>query len=141
MSCASSFQTSETPFSTDTVPQTGALNGARESSRFAQAVQRVENCLAAMQKINEQIAGLAEQRRKVQDELRGIQCQMNEEFDRILKPARAGNGAGNGAQSKVVARNVPCGAEIKPALRLDSRGDSRMDLIEEANELAARAAS
>jgi hypothetical protein len=136
MSCAS-FQASETPFSTESVPHAGASNGARDSSRFALAVQRVENCLAAMQKINEQITGLAEQRRKVQDELRGIQCQMNEEFDRILKPARATNGA----PGKVVARNVPCGAEIKPALRLDARTDSRLDLIEEANELAARAAS
>src|SRR5437588_3071080 len=84
----SSSQAPVTPFSTDLMPQS-----SRESSPFAQAVQRVENCLAAMQKINEQIAGLAEQRRKVQDELRGIQCQMNEEFDRILKPARAPSAA------------------------------------------------
>src|SRR4051812_48804860 len=132
MSCTS-FQTSETPFSSDQVSQPGS----RESSPFAQAVQRVENCLAAMQKINEQISGLAEQRRKVQDELRGIQCQMNEEFDRILKPARAPSAA----PGKVVARNVPCGAELKPALRMDSRQDARLDLTEEANELAARVAS
>ena len=133
MSCTSSFQTSETPFSTDTLPE----SGLREPSRFAQAVLRVENCLAGMQKINEQIAGLAEQRRKIQDELRGIQCQMNEEFDRILKPARA---AGS-APAKVVARNTPCGSEIKPVLRMDSRSDSRLDLMDQAEELSGRAAS
>ncbi len=133
MSCTS-FQTSETPFSSESASNTGS---SRESSPFAQAVQRVENCLTAMQKINEQIAGLAEQRRKVQDELRGIQCQMNEEFDRILKPARAPSSA----PAKVVARNVPGGAEMKPALRMDSRQDARLDLMEDASELAARAAS
>ena len=107
MPCSTSSSV-PSPFSSESVPQPCC----REPSRFAQALQRVEGCLASMQKINEQIAGLAEQRRKVQDELRGIQCQMNEEFDRILKPARAGNVAGNvagnGAQGKVeeLARRV-----------------------------------
>ena len=94
------------PFSAD------SLN--RDQSCFAQAVQRVENCLTSMQRINDQISSLAQQRRKLQDELRGIQCQINEEFERILKPTRSAP-----APAKVVSRTVT--PEPVTALRMESR--------------------
>jgi hypothetical protein len=72
----------------------------REPSKFAAAVQRVEACLAGIQGINERMAAMAEQRRQMYDELRTIQGQINEEFDRILtKPGRA-------TPTKVVTRAV-----------------------------------
>jgi hypothetical protein len=108
----------------------------REPSRFAQAVTRVENCLASMQRIGEQIASLAEQRRKLQDELRGIQCQINEEFERILKPSRP-------TGAKVVSRSVagPDNAPpAPPSLRMDA--SSRLPEPEPPEEtVLARAAS
>jgi hypothetical protein len=108
------------PFSADTL--------SREQSRFAIVIQRVENCLSSMTRINEQIQSLVEQRRKIQDELRGIQCQINDEFERILKPARP-------AATKVVARAV--NGENGSGLKMDSRLPP-----EPADEIAlARAAS
>jgi hypothetical protein len=74
----------------------------REPSRFALAVQRVEACLASIAGINERITALAEQRRKIHEELRGIQGQINEEFERVLAKA----GKGGGGPTKVVARTV-----------------------------------
>jgi hypothetical protein len=109
----------------------------REPSRFALAVTRVENCVANMNRIGEQMASLAEQRRKLQDELRGIQCQINEEFERILKPSRPN-------PAKVVSRSVagsdngsssaPCSSPL--------RMESRLPELEPVDEQTlARAAS
>ena len=101
----------------------------REMSCFAQSVQQVETCLANLQRLNEQIAALAAQRRKIQDELRGIQSQFNEEFDRILKPARP-------AAAKVISRAVASGSA--PALRMEVRaGNAKNDDAETLSRAAS----
>lgn len=98
----------------------------REPTKFAAAVQRVEASLAAIAGINERIAALADQRRKVYEDLRGIQAQINEEFERILsKPGRA-------APTKVVARAVKLDAV--PALKAD--GEVAMRLPQAGGEAA-----
>jgi len=47
--------------------------------------QKAHGQIAALQRVDEQIAGLMEQRRKATDELRSIQTQINREFQRVLE--------------------------------------------------------
>jgi hypothetical protein len=104
----------------------------REPSRFALAVQRVEACLASIAGINERITALAEQRRKIHEELRGIQGQINDEFDRIL--TKQGKGGG---PTKVVARAVKLDGpppplpvlELETPVALPGEADGRAALL------------
>jgi uncharacterized UPF0160 family protein len=47
--------------------------------------QKAHSQIAALQRVDEQIAALMEQRRKATDELRAIQNQINQEFQRVLE--------------------------------------------------------
>lgn len=123
-SSAPSIAGTVSPFSV-----TGA--DSRGATRIGAAMHRAENCVSAMQRINEQIASLAEQRRKLQDELRGIQCQVNEEFDRILKPSKA-------LPAKVVSREVEPG---KDGAAKDQAETLRMEVAETRLSAMARVAS
>lgn len=57
----------------------------RESTRFVAMFQKAHSQIAALQRVDEQIAGLMEQRRKATEELRAIQTQINHEFKRVLE--------------------------------------------------------
>lgn len=57
----------------------------RESTRFVAMFQKAHSQIAALQRIDEQIAGLMEQRRKATEELRAIQTHINQEFKRVLE--------------------------------------------------------
>ena len=48
--------------------------------------QKAHACLVTMQRIEEQMAALAERRRRAQAELREAQAQLNEEIDRAAAP-------------------------------------------------------
>lgn len=67
-----------------------AVNGAppRESTRFVAIFQRAHAHLAALQRIDDQIAALQEQRRKATEELRAVQTLINSEFTRVLEMGR-----------------------------------------------------
>jgi hypothetical protein len=41
--------------------------------------------MTTLQRIDEQIAALSDQRRKIQDELKAVQALINEEFDRVVR--------------------------------------------------------
>jgi hypothetical protein len=63
-----------------------ATSGApRESTRFVAMFQRAHSHIAALQRVDEQIAVLMEQRRKTAEDLRTIQTQINSEFRRVLE--------------------------------------------------------
>lgn len=49
--------------------------------------QRVHGKMVMLQRLDAQLAGLIEQRRKVQSEIQGLQLQINEEIDRQLRQA------------------------------------------------------
>jgi hypothetical protein len=44
--------------------------------------------MTTMQRIDEQLTALMDQRRKLQDELRAVQTLINEEFDRVTSTPR-----------------------------------------------------
>jgi len=62
---------------------------SKESSASVQLFQRAHQKMVLLQRVDDQVQQLLNQRRSIQDELRGIQVQINEEFDKLL---RAGNG-------------------------------------------------
>lgn len=49
--------------------------------------QKAHASLVTLQRLDDQIAGLAEKRRKIQAELRQAQSMLNEEIDRAATPA------------------------------------------------------
>ena len=57
---------------------------ARESAT-ASLFQRAHQKIVLLQRLDEQLSGLLEQRRKMQDELRGVQALLNDEFDRLTR--------------------------------------------------------
>ena len=63
--------------------------------------QKAHGRMTTVQRIDEQVAALLEQRRKIQEELRTIQQLINEEFDRVT---RAGGAAHAQTQSGMLSR-------------------------------------
>ena len=62
----------------------------REVSPLVGLFQRAHGRVSALNKLDEQIAVLSEQRRKLQDEVRAIQVEINNEFDRVMRSRPAG---------------------------------------------------
>ena len=57
------------------------------SSPAVALFQKVHGKMVMLQRLDAQLAGLIEQRRKVQSEIQGLQGQINEEIDRQLRQA------------------------------------------------------
>jgi hypothetical protein len=70
-----------------------ATPSGKESSASVQLFQRAHQKMVMLQRVEDQVQQLLGQRRSIQDELRGIQVQINEEFDKLLRatgnPAQA----------------------------------------------------
>ncbi len=47
--------------------------------------QKAHAKMITLQRVDEQLTSLLDQRKKLQEELRGIQTQINEEFERLLQ--------------------------------------------------------
>jgi predicted transcriptional regulator len=61
---------------------------ATPPSPTAALFQKAHAKLVTLQRIDEQLQSLLDQRKKLQDELREVQAQINEEFDRVIKDAQ-----------------------------------------------------
>lgn len=58
---------------------------SQTSSTAVALFQKAHGRMTTMQRIDEQIHALADQRRKLQEELRAVQALINEEFDRVVQ--------------------------------------------------------
>lgn len=66
---------------------------ASQSTSAAVALfQKAHGRMTTLQRIDEQIVALMEQRRKLQEELRAVQTLINEEFDRVVRSAPEAQG-------------------------------------------------
>ena len=65
-----------------------ALNGTAAAvtgnSPTVALFQKAHAKMITLQRVDEQVQSLLDQRKKLHDELRGIQTQINDEFDRLL---------------------------------------------------------
>ncbi len=64
-----------------------ATEHARENSTTVTLFQRAHSRITTLQRVDEQLVALLDQRSKIQDELRSIQSLINEEFERVMKLA------------------------------------------------------
>jgi hypothetical protein len=64
--------------------------GNQPQSPAVALFQKAHAKMVTLQRVDEQLEALLTQRRKLQDELRCCQLQINEEFDRIMHAAREG---------------------------------------------------
>ena len=83
----------------------GGSNGSGNGAHGAATAlfQKAHAKMVTMQRVDEQLAALLEQRRKLQDELRCCQLQINEEFERIMHAAREGEARFNAQYADVPA--------------------------------------
>lgn len=93
-------------------------NTPRESTRFVAMFQKAHSQLSALQRMDEQIAALMEQRRKAAEDLRAIQTQINSEFQRVLETYRALPAeARSQTVEELVFEEMKAPVEMKPAVR------------------------
>jgi hypothetical protein len=88
--------------------------------------QRAHAKMVTLQRVDEQLVGLLEQRRKLQDELRGVQALINDEFERIMTDANEGT-------AKVLAEfnAPPRPRRSKPPVPSNGNGDAiRLEVAE-----------
>jgi hypothetical protein len=67
--------------------------------------QKAHGRMTTLQRIDEQVTALLDQRRKIQEELRTIQQLINEEFDRVTRQ-------GSTAPSRVLSRIAEAGRDL-----------------------------
>jgi hypothetical protein len=63
------------------------LPASQQTSAAVSLFQKAHGRMTTIQRIDEQVAALADQRRKLQDELRAVQALINEEFERVMSGA------------------------------------------------------
>jgi len=66
---------------------TDNLPSSQQPSAAVSLFQKAHGRMTTIQRIDEQVAALQDQRRKLQDELRAVQALINEEFERVMSGA------------------------------------------------------
>ena len=100
------------------VPPSAPSSGPSPSAAL---FQKAHAKMVTLSRVDEQLAGLLEQRRKLADELKSVQSQINEEFDRVMREAQAAPArmlaqfGGDGAALKAPKRN----GAAKDTIRLE----------------------
>jgi hypothetical protein len=64
-----------------------ASNTPQESSPAASLFQKAHGRMVMLQRIDEQLESLLDQRRRIHSELRDVQMEINTEFERVIKTA------------------------------------------------------
>src|SRR5215207_5797122 len=76
--------------------------------------QKAHGKMVMLQRLDVQLSGLLEQRRRIQEELTSVQSQINDEFDRVMRQAEE-------APARIlseIAENVRGAGNARPAPRL-----------------------
>jgi hypothetical protein len=68
--------------------ESAIANTPASTSPTVALFQKAHAKMITLQRVDEQLGGLLDQRRKLQDELRGVQALINEEFDRVMQDAQ-----------------------------------------------------
>ena len=104
-----------------------AADSNRETSPAVSLFQKAHSRMTSLQRVDEQLTSLLEQRRKIQDELRTIQSLINEEFERVMRTAGdlpnrvlsqiadSANGASNGGANGHHDRTSPGSQRVEIA--------------------------
>ncbi|HEY2587128.1 MAG TPA: hypothetical protein VGI81_15380 [Tepidisphaeraceae bacterium] len=87
----------------------------RDSTRFVAMFQKAHSHLAALQRVDEQIAALFEQRRKAIEDLRAVQAMINSEFARVLELGRVLPADTLAQGEDILADAAKVSMELKPS--------------------------
>jgi hypothetical protein len=96
----------------DTRPRIGKESGMSSEntpgdvSPTVQLFQRAHQKMTQLGRIDEQVGQLLARRRALQDELRAVQAEINEEFDRQLRPVEDVPTSGNGKPLRPTLEHV-----------------------------------
>ena len=81
-------------------------NTPGDVSPTVQLFQRAHQKMTQLGRIDEQVGQLLARRRALQDELRAVQAEINEEFDRQLRPVEDPPSGGNGKALRPTLEHV-----------------------------------
>ena len=87
----------------------------REAQQLAAIFQKAYARAVALQRLDEQIAGLIEQRQKLESEFREAQLEVNEECDRMLKSSSV-------APASMLVQLAEAGAAVDPSVLAAGNG-------------------
>jgi predicted nucleic acid-binding Zn-ribbon protein len=68
--------------------ESAAASAPAQASPTAALFQKAHAKIVTLQRIDEQLTSLVDQRKKLQDELREVQSQINDEFNRVINDAQ-----------------------------------------------------
>jgi len=95
------------------------LPASQHTSAAVSLFQKAHGRMTTIQRIDEQVCALQDQRRKLQDELRAVQALINEEFERVM------SGASTESPNRMLAHMA------------ETRGNGQESETEEAQEAVA----
>jgi hypothetical protein len=99
-----------------------------QSSPTAALFQKAHAKLVTLGRIDEQLNSILDQRRKLQDELRDVQGQINGEFDRVIRDAQ--EAAAPAAAARLVATQFVSDQAAKLRRNGAPRETLRLDVAE-----------
>ena len=70
--------------------ENATANAPASTSPTVALFQKAHAKMVTLQRVDEQLQSLLEQRKRLQDELRGVQALINEEFERVMRDAEDG---------------------------------------------------
>ena len=91
--------------------------GVTGNSPTVALFQKAHAKMITLQRVDEQVQTLLDQRKKLHEELRGIQSQINDEFDRLLN-------------TNVDEQLPKLNADVKPAAKRSGKDALRMEVAE-----------
>jgi len=91
----------------------GTHTVSRDSTKLVSLFQKAHGTITAVQRLDEQIASLFDQRRKALEDVRVLRGQINEEFERVLELGR------------VVPSDALSTVDLEPPLEPPIRRESR----------------
>ena len=97
------------------------ITSSQTTSAAVALFQKAHGRMTTMQRIDEQIVALMDQRRKLQDELRTVQSLINEEFDRVTR-----------TRPEAPGRMLAHMADAEPHSNGNGNGQSHSELTEAA---------
>jgi hypothetical protein len=70
--------------------ENATANAPASTSPTVALFQKAHAKMVTLQRVDEQLQSLLDQRKRLQDELRGVQALINEEFERVMRDAEDG---------------------------------------------------
>lgn len=102
---------------------------SREMTSMVALFQRAHNKIVSLQRLDDQIASLVAQHERLQEEVRGVQAEINEEFEKALRYNQAPEKLPAGLVAAARERALGNASASAATLPQSSNGEDDHDLV------------